>query len=81
MVEITYDFSMKYIVKAFNKMYIFGTGGNILVSSNENRNEDSLAVQTMSAMRALYDAKIYTNEKYEELDTRLTELERQLTNT
>lgn len=75
LVEITYDFSLSSIVKAFDKLYVFGTGGNILVSNDEVKNEEALAVKTMSATKALYDAKIYTDEKYEVLEARITALE------
>ncbi len=67
MVEITYDFSMTSIIKAFNKLYIFGTGGSILVSSAESRNEDVLSIKTMSAVKALYEAKVYTDNKCKEI--------------
>lgn len=73
--EITYDFSMTSIVKAFNKLYIFGTEGSALVSSDEIKNEEALAVKTMSASKALYDAKTYTDEKYMALEARITALE------
>ncbi len=75
LIEITYDFSMKLIVKAFTGLYILGSGGNILKSSNEVKNEEALAVRTMSATKALYDAKAYTNEKYKMLEERIAVLE------
>lgn len=75
LIEITYDFSMQYIVKAFNRLYILGTGGNILKSNNEVNNEEALAVKTMSASKALYDARLYTDEKYNALEARIAALE------
>lgn len=75
LIEITYDFSMELIIKAFTGLYIFGTGGNILKSNNEVNNEEALSVKTMSAYKALYDAKLYTDEKYAALEARITELE------
>lgn len=73
--EITYDFSLDFMVKAFDKIYIFGTGGNILISSAEIKNEESISVKAMSAMKALYDAKAYTDTKYAELENRVIALE------
>lgn len=75
LIEITYDFSMASIVKAFDKLYVFGSNGNIMVSSNEIKNGESVSVRTMSAMKALYDAKAYTDEKYAELEARIAEIE------
>lgn len=75
LIEITYDFSMKLIVKAFTGLYILGTGGNILKSNNEAKNEEALAVKTMSASKALYDARLYTDEKYNALEARIAALE------
>ncbi len=75
LIEITYDFSMELIVKAFAGLYIFGTGGNILKSNSEVKNEEALAVKTMSASKALYDAKNYTDEKYNALEARIAALE------
>lgn len=74
-VEITYDFSMTSIVKAFDRLYVFGTGGNVLVSSNEINNEEAFAVRTLSARKALYDANRYTDKKWAELDARITAIE------
>lgn len=77
-IEITYDFSMTTIVKAFNKLYVFGSGGNIMASSNEIKNEEALSVQTMSAIKALYDAKIYADKRYAELEDRVVKIEEKL---
>lgn len=74
LVDITYDFSISSIMKAFDKLYIFGTDGNILVSSNESNNEESLAIKAMSATKALYDAKAYTDEKIEALKKEMQEI-------
>lgn len=67
LVEITYDFSMTSIVKAFGKLYVFGTDGKVLVSGDEMENEESTSVKTMSAAKALYDAKAYTDKKCKEI--------------
>lgn len=75
LLDITYDFSMTAIVKAFEKIYIFGTGGNILISSEDVNSEDALAVKTMSARKALYDANAYTDIKISDLETRVAALE------
>lgn len=75
LIDISYDFSLNNIVKAFERLYIFGTNGNILVSSDEIKNEGAIAVKTMSAVRALYEAKKYTDEKYAELEERIIKLE------
>ncbi len=77
LLDITYDFSMTFIIKAFEQIYIFGTNGNILVSSDEINSEEALAVKTMSARKALYDAKKYTDQRWEELNVRLLEIEAQ----
>lgn len=75
LIDITYDFAITNIIKAFGKIYLFGTGGHILVSSNEIRNEDALAVKAMSANKALYEAKEYTDKKCKELEERVARLE------
>lgn len=78
LIEITYDFEIKFIKKAFNKLYIFGAGGNILVSCDGAQNDEISAVKTMSAIKALYDAKAYTDEKYAALEARIIELENKI---
>ncbi len=75
LIEITYDFEMRFVEKAFGGLYIWGTEGNILVSSDEVKDEEVIAVKTMSAVKALYDAKIYTDERYAALEARIIELE------
>lgn len=75
LIDITYDFSITNIIKAFGKLYLFGTNGHILVSSNEIRDENALAVKSMSARKALYEAKEYTDKKYEELVERIARIE------
>lgn len=75
LIDITYDFSLIRIVKAFGKLYIFGTNGNILVSSDEIKNESATAVKAMSAAKALYDAKKYTDERCAELEEMIMNLE------
>ncbi|MBD5632442.1 MAG: hypothetical protein HDP34_04365 [Clostridia bacterium] len=76
LIEITYDFEIRFIEKAFSGLYIFGTEGNILVSSDEIKNEEAIAVKTMSATKALHDAKVYADEKYAVLEARIIELEK-----
>lgn len=75
LVDISYDISLRTIIKAFEKLYIFGTDGTILVSSDEIKNENAVAVKTMTAVKALYEAKGYTDEKYAELEERVSKLE------
>lgn len=75
LIDITYDFEIRFIEKAFAGLYIFGTDGNILASSDEAKNEELTAVKTMSAVRALYDAKAYADEKYAALEARIMKLE------
>lgn len=75
LIEITYDFEIKFIEKAFNKLFIFGAGGNILSSSDETQNNEGIAVKTMSATKALFDARAYTDERYAALEARIIELE------
>lgn len=75
LIDITYDFSITNIISAFGKIYLFGTGGHILASSDEIQNENTLAIKTMSASKALYEAKKYTDEKYKELEERIARIE------
>lgn len=75
LIDITYDFAITNIIKAFEKIYLFGTGGHILVSSNEIKNENALAIKTMSASKALYEAQKYADEKCKELEERVARLE------
>lgn len=75
LIDISYDFSLINIIKAFEKLYMFGTNGNILVSSDEIKNESAIAVKTMSAVKALYEAKEYADKKYAELEGRIKKLE------
>lgn len=75
LIDITYDFSITNIIKAFGKLYLFGTNGHILVSSDEIKNENAISVKTMSANKALYEAKEYTDKKYKELEERVARLE------
>lgn len=76
LLDITYEFNINFIEKAFDGLYIFGTDGHILISSDEVKNEETTAVKSMSAVRALYDAKVYTDEKYAALEARIMELEK-----
>ena len=75
MIEIDPEMQLNCICKAFGRMYIFGNQGAILESSTETGNEAGIAVQTMSAKKALADAKSYTDVRYAELEARIAALE------
>lgn len=75
MIEIAPELTMNCITKAFGQIYIFGNQGVILKSSAEPNNEDTIAVRTMSAKKALAEAKIYTDAKYSVLEARIAALE------
>ena len=80
LIEIAPDMTLNCITKAFGQLYIFGNQGVILRSSVETNNENAITVQTLSAKKALADAKAYTDSRYEELETRIAELEGKQTN-
>ena len=61
MLEIAPEMQMNCISKAFGRLYVFGNQGLILESSTETGNEAGIAVQTMSAKKALADAKAYAD--------------------
>lgn len=67
LIEIAPEITMNCITKAFGQLYIFGNQGVVLKSSAETNNEDSILVQTLSAKKALEDAKAYTDMKINEL--------------
>ncbi len=75
LIEISPELTMNCITKAFGQLYIFGNQGAILKSSVETNNEEAIVVQTLSAKKALADAKQYTDEKYATLEARITALE------
>lgn len=75
LIEIAPELTMNCITKAFGQLYIFGNQGVILKSSVETNNEEAIAVQTLSAKKALLDAKKYTDEKYAILEARIIALE------
>lgn len=75
LLEIAPELTMNFITKAFGQLYIFGNQGVILKSSVETNNEDAVMVQTLSAKKALAEAKIYTDELYAELEARVAALE------
>lgn len=75
MTEIAPEMQMNCISKAFGRLYIFGNQGTILESSTETGNEAGIAVQTISAKKALADAKAYTDVRYVELEARIAALE------
>ncbi len=75
LIEIAPELTMNCITKAFGQLYIFGNQGTILKSSVETNNENAIAVQTISAKKALSDAKQYTDEQYAILEARIAALE------
>lgn len=75
LIEIAPELTMNCITKAFGQLYIFGNQGAILKSSVETNNEEAVTVQTLSARKALADAKQYTDEKYAALEARIAVLE------
>lgn len=75
LIEITPELTMNCITKAFGQLYIFGNQGAILKSSVETNNEEAVAVQTLSAKKALADAKQYADDKYAALEARIAALE------
>lgn len=75
LIEIAPELTMNYITKAFGQIYIFGNQGAILKSSVETNNEEAVVVQTLSAKKALADAKQYTDDKYAALEARIAALE------
>jgi hypothetical protein len=78
LIEIAPELTMNCITKAFGQLYIFGNQGAILKSSVETNNENAIAVQTLSAKKALADAKAYSDEKYAQLEARIIALESSL---
>ena len=75
LIEISPEAAMRCITKAFGQLYIFGNQGLILRSNEELDNEGAVAVQTLSAKRALAEAKAYADAGYKELETRIAALE------
>ena len=75
LIEIAPEMTMRCIAKAFGQLYIFGNHGVILKSSVETGNEAGIAVQTISAKKALADAKAYADGLYQELEARVAALE------
>ena len=66
---------MNCIIIAFGQLFIFGNQGVILKSSAETNNEEAIAVQELSAKKALADAKRYTDEQFAVLEARIAALE------
>ena len=79
LIEIAPELTMNCITKAFGQLYIFGNQGAILKSSVETNNESAITVQTISAKKALSDAKQYTDEQYALLEARIAALEGETT--
>lgn len=75
LIEVAPEFTMNCIEKAFGQLYIFGNQGLIMKSSVETNNEEAITVQTISAKKALFDAKKYTDERYAVLEARIAALE------
>ena len=75
LIEIAPELTMNCVTKAFGQLFIFGNQGAILKSSVETNNEEAITVQTISAKKALADAKKYTDEKYVALEARIVALE------
>lgn len=79
LIEIAPELTMNCITKAFGQLYIFGNQGAILKSSVETNNESTITVQTLSAKKALSDAKQYTDEQVALLEARIAALEGETT--
>ena len=75
LIEIAPEMVVNCITKAFGQLYVFGNQGVILRSSMETDNENVIAVQTLSAKKALADAKAYADSRYAELEARIAGLE------
>lgn len=73
--EIAPEVSLNAITKSFGKIFVFGNQGTIIKSSAETDNEEFIAVQAMTAKKALSDANRYTDKKYEELEQRIAAIE------
>lgn len=78
LIEIAPELTMNCITKAFGQIYIFGNQGAILKSSVETNNEESIAIQTLSAKKALAEANKYTDEQYAALEVRIITLEEKI---
>ncbi|MCI8358057.1 MAG: hypothetical protein HFI51_07915 [Lachnospiraceae bacterium] len=75
LIEIAPELTMNCITKAFGQLFIFGNQGVILKSSVEVNNEEAVVVQTLSAKKALAEAKTYADERYAALEARIVALE------
>lgn len=74
LIEITYDSTITCAIKAFDKIYLLGNGGMIMMSSEEEKSNEALAVSTMSARKALADAKSYTDSQVNVVEEQLAAL-------
>ena len=63
LVEIAPELTMNCITKAFGQLYIFGNRGAILKSSVETNNEDTVTVKTLTAKKAIAEAKVNVAER------------------
>lgn len=75
LMEIAAEDMITNIVKAFGQLYILGKRGLILRSSVEAGKEDTILLQTLSAKKALAEAKQYADAKYKDLEARIVNLE------
>ena len=80
LIEIAPEDTMEFVLKAFGQLYIFGKRGLILRSSAEANDPDTVLVQTLSAKKALGEAKSYADARYRELEERIARLEAQANN-
>lgn len=67
LVEVAPEMTLNCIAKAFGRLYMFGSQGVVLRSGVETDNGEVVAVQTLSAKRALAEAKAYTDARIAEL--------------
>lgn len=75
LIEIVPESTMTCITKAFAQLFIFGNQGLILRSSTEGGSEEAVLLQTISAKKALLDAKAYADQQYRLLEARIAALE------
>ncbi len=75
LIEIAPENTMTFITKAFGQIFAFGNRGLVLRSSTDGSSEETLLLQAISGKKALLEAKIYTNQLYEQLAARIAALE------
>ena len=79
--EIVPESTLRCVTKAFGQLYLFGNQGLVLRSSVEAGNEGPVTIQTLSAKKALAEAKVYADQRIGELEKRIAELEKKLSGT